>query len=103
MCERDDKPPKVHSGSDSDPGGRRLEMKHIRNERIKLLANNIDRASSAVLTLGVASPIVGIIFQVNGFGQNVALWQLGLAVLGFLGTAAGIHFAARSVLRDLEP
>lgn len=78
-------------------------MKHIRNKRIKLLANNIDRASSAVLTLGVASPIVGIIFQINGFGQNIAAWQLGLAVLGFLGTSAGIHFAARSVLRDLEP
>lgn len=102
MSQRDDKPQKAHPGSDSDPGGQ-LEMKHIRNERIKLLANNIDRASSAILTLGVASPIVGIIFQINGFGQNVAAWQLGLAVLGFLGTAAGIHFAARSVLRDLEP
>lgn len=69
-------------------------MKHIRNERIKLLANNIDRASSPVLTLGVPTPIVGIIFQINGLGRNAAPWLLGLALLGFIGTSAGIHFAA---------
>ncbi|SCY99895.1 hypothetical protein SAMN02927923_03308 [Microvirga guangxiensis] len=66
-------------------------MKHVRNERRKLLANAIDRASTAFVTVGVATPIAGVIFKVNGLGLALANSELGLAVLGFLGTAVGLH------------
>lgn len=78
-------------------------MKHVRNERKKLLANAVDRASTACITVGVATPIAGVIFQVNGFGLALANSELGMAVMGFLGAAVLLDLTARYALKGLEP
>jgi hypothetical protein len=103
MSQRDGNPQQVQPDQDTDPGGRELVLKHVRNERKKLLANAVDRASTTCITVGVATPIAGVIFKVNGFGIALANSELGLAVLGFLGAAVLLHLAARRALRGLEP
>ena len=78
-------------------------MKHIENERWKLLANAVGRASTACVTIGVATPLAGAMYNVNGFRQAVATWELAIGLLGWLGTAIALHFAARRALGGLEP
>jgi hypothetical protein len=74
----------------------------VDNERAKLLANVLDRASTAVFTVGILTPAVSYFFNL----QNVrdALGPGGLAAfvaLSSLATAAP-HLMARSVLGDLQ-
>jgi hypothetical protein len=74
----------------------------VDDERTKLLANALDRASTAVFTVGILTPTVSNLFNL----QNVrdALGPGGLAAfvaLSFLATA-GLHPLARSVLGDLQ-
>jgi len=85
------------------PGGRQLDVKHIENERWKLLANALDRGSTACITIGVATPLAGAIYNVNGFRHAVQTWELAVGLLGWLATAVTLHFAARRALGGLEP
>lgn len=44
-----------------DAGGGRVN-KAARNERVKLLANALDRASTACVTVGVLGPIAAVLY-----------------------------------------
>lgn len=74
----------------------------IDNERTKLLANALDRASTAVFTIGIFSPLVSYYFDLQGVRE--AMGALGLIAFAFLSfiSAAGLHYLARSVLGDLR-
>jgi len=52
-------------------------------EQTKLLANSLDRASTACFTVGIATPVAGYIYNVANFGGSIDLWRL------LLGLAAG--------------
>jgi uncharacterized membrane protein len=70
-------------------------------EQTKLLANALDRTSTACVTVGVVTPTAALLY---GIGPTAV--QLGLAVLGyFLGwlmIAVFLHYMARRVLRKLR-
>ena len=72
----------------------------IENERTKLLANALDRASTAVFTIGVFAPTTAAIYSLGvpplGIGYSV------LVILIWLFAAIGLHLAARFILRGLE-
>ena len=55
-------------------------MKHIENERWKLLANALDRGSTACITIGVATPLAGAIYNVNGFRHAIQTWELAVGL-----------------------
>lgn len=44
-------------------------MSVIDNERTKLLANALDRASTACFTVGVATPLAGYLYGVRGISM----------------------------------
>lgn len=69
-------------------------------EQTKLLANALDRTSTACVTVGVVTPIAALLC---GIGPTAV--QLGMTVVGyFLGwitIAVFLHAMARRVLRNL--
>jgi hypothetical protein len=78
-----------------------------RPERIKLLANALDRASTACFTVGIATPLAGYIYNIagfrDGFDGDAGLDRLFVAGLGgWLAVALMLHLLARYVLRGLD-
>lgn len=69
-------------------------------EQTKLLANALDRTSTACLTVGVVTPLAALVY-----GIGPAAIKLGLVVisyfLGWLTIAVFLHYLARRVLRKL--
>lgn len=69
-------------------------------EQTKLLANALDRASTACFTVGIATPVAAMIYGVGNIGI-----RFGIAVLfyltGWLLISAFLHYMARRVLRKL--
>lgn len=76
--------------------------KLVANERLKLLANNLDRASTACFTIGVATPLAGWFYGVSGL-DKMSVWWLLLGFAGWLVAGAALHWQARRVLRGLLP
>ncbi|WP_024279680.1 hypothetical protein [Xanthobacter sp. 126] len=78
-------------------------MSLIQNERTKLTANALDRASTACLTVGALGPAVASLYGLGGMGSAApshgALIALGSVF--WLVAAAVLHFMARSVLGRL--
>ena len=75
--------------------------KLIHNERTKLLANALDRVSTALLAGGIVTPAVGYFYRLNGAtalspGLLVALFY----VWFFCGV--GLHLGGRRVLGRLR-
>lgn len=75
-------------------------MSLVHNERTKLLANALDRASTACLTVGILAPLAAALYSLPGtFGLNAKIvaggiiWSLAAFVL---------HMSARFVLRRLR-
>lgn len=76
-----------------------LELAAI--EEIKLLANALDRASTACFTVGLATPVAATIY---GFG-NIAVRSnafMVICVLGWLSATVSLHYMARRILRKLR-
>ncbi len=71
-------------------------MSLIYNERIKLLANNLDRLSTAFLAVGVLGKTFN--FTPEG-GLLVSVLVLG----SWIFAAIGLHLAARRILGRLKP
>jgi hypothetical protein len=71
-------------------------------ERTKLFAGSLDRASTSCFTVGVATPVAGLIYNVAAFGAALEWWRLALGVLGWLLVAIVLHYLARRVLRGLN-
>jgi hypothetical protein len=70
-------------------------------EQTKLLANALDRASTACLTVGIATPVAAMLY---GFGnatlQNSA--PTAIYIAGWLIVAITLHYLARTHLRRLS-
>jgi hypothetical protein len=77
-------------------------MTLVANERTKLLANALDRASTACLTVGVLAPVAAATYQMGGAVLGV---DLTLAVVGgvsWLIGAAMLHLFAQRALGRLK-
>jgi hypothetical protein len=70
----------------------------IYNERVKLLANALDRASTAVLTVGALTPIAAALFRTL---PEASIWEL--YALFSLWIVAGyiLHLRAQATLGRL--
>jgi multisubunit Na+/H+ antiporter MnhG subunit len=73
----------------------------IDNERTKLLANALDRASTACLTVGVLAPVAAVLYNVSG--TQTAAWVFVLGAVIWLLAAVALHLIARVVLKGLVP
>ncbi|MEA1835229.1 hypothetical protein U8607_24405 [Methylobacterium durans] len=71
-------------------------------EQTKLLANALDRASTACITVGIATPIAGYVYNVGNFRAFVGPPEILGAVLIWLLVAGTLHFWARRVLKGLD-
>lgn len=75
-------------------------MTLVHNEQTKLLANALDRASTACLTIGLLAPTAAAIYTTSpGFriGSTIIIG----AVIWIL-VASMLHYAARRILRRLR-
>lgn len=77
-------------------------MKPSMIEQTKLLANALDRASTACFTVGIATPVAGYIYNVGNFRAFAGATEIIGGVMVWLSGAAGLHFGARRVLRGLD-
>ena len=73
----------------------------INNERIKLIANALDRISSTCITVGIATPLAGYLYNVGNFGATLGLLRLTTCVTGWLLAAIALHSLARRILKWL--
>lgn len=74
-------------------------MSLIRNERTKLLANALDRASTACIAVGLIGPTVA---TTNG-GNPLHLSWVAIGASGaWILAAVALHFGARHVLGRLQ-
>lgn len=75
-------------------------MSLIHNERVKLLANALDRASTACFTVGVATPVAGYLYGLARY-QGGAVFLIGALCVWFL-FGIGLHWLARRALGGLR-
>lgn len=76
--------------------------KLIHNERVKLVAANLDRGSTLMLTVGVFGPIAAFLFSAEN-SIKIELFALKLAFIGLFFWAAGfLHDRAKKKLEELR-
>lgn len=74
-------------------------MSLIRNERTKLLANALDRASTACIAAGLIAPVVSAMNAGSGLHLSwLAIGSSGAWILA----AVALHLGARHVLGRLQ-
>jgi hypothetical protein len=74
----------------------------IDNERTKLLAGALDRASTSIFTVGIVTPSVSWWFDLQGVRATLGPGGLlAFVAVSFL-AAAALHLLARSVLGGLK-
>jgi hypothetical protein len=71
----------------------------IHNERTKLLAAAVDRASTAFLTVGIATPVAGRLYNVTR-DLPMSYYVAAMAVFGGISVLA--HMVARHILGGLR-
>lgn len=76
--------------------------KVIANERAKLTANALDRASTACLTVGVFGPIVASLYGVGATASGAHGILLAIGSVLWLGAAGTLHAMARLALGRLR-
>ncbi|EWY41188.1 hypothetical protein N825_31535 [Skermanella stibiiresistens SB22] len=75
-------------------------MSLIHNERVKLIANALDRASTACVTVGVFGPAVGFPFGTSPVsGSRLAL---AFGSVAWISAAEGLHLIARKTLGGMK-
>ena len=74
-------------------------MSLVHNERTKLLANALDRASTACITVGVFAPTAAAIY--TSVSSMTSSRNLIIGAIAWIFTAAVLHISARYVLRRL--
>ena len=77
-------------------------MSLIHNERTKLAANALDRASTACIAIGVFGPIAATLYSVSGTGGAGHAIVLAAGSLGWMIAAGALHLMARRVLGGLQ-
>ena len=76
-------------------------MSLVRNERLKLFANALDRASTACITVGVFGPAVAFLYGLGG-ASGVASSFLAVGSALWLVGAAMLHLIAQFALGKLR-
>jgi hypothetical protein len=76
-------------------------MSVLHTERTKLLANALDRASTACVTVGIATPVAGYVYNLAGVREALPGVVLGLGVAGWFVVGGGLHMLARRTLGRL--
>lgn len=76
-------------------------MSLVHNERTKLLANALDRASTACLTVGVLGPSAAALYGISG-GASIIVPLIAIGSLFWLAASAVLHWLARLVLGRLK-
>lgn len=76
-------------------------MTQVRNEQKKLLANALDRASTACFTVGIATPVAGYLYNIGNFGMAIEGERLMIGIALWLFSAIALHLMARRVLNGL--
>jgi Zn-dependent protease len=69
-------------------------------EQTELLANALDRASTACITVGVITPLAGFIYGIAGF-DTISVPRSALYIACWFSIAAALHYCARRTLRGL--
>jgi hypothetical protein len=77
-------------------------MSLIENERTKLTANALDRASTACLTVGVFGPVVATLYNFGGANALITSPLLIGGSLLWIVAAILLHWMARRVLGRLK-
>jgi hypothetical protein len=72
----------------------------VRNERIKLLANAFNTASTTCFAVGVAAPLAGAVYSNGTFGLTPLFF--GVATVSWLLAAIALHLVGRTVLGGLQ-
>jgi cobalamin synthase len=74
-------------------------MSLVENERIKLLANAFDRASTACFTVGVLAPLAAAVYTTGVTEPDVLVFVA--AAIVWLLVGAALHLLARRTLGGL--
>lgn len=74
----------------------------VANERTKLLANALDRASTACVTIGIVTPAAGYLYNIGGFRAGTGDLVLALGLAGWSVAAVALHALARFTLGRLR-
>ncbi|WP_051903751.1 hypothetical protein [Neorhizobium vignae] len=69
-------------------------------EQTKLLANALDRASTACFTVGIATPLAGYVYNLAVF-NTMSGSRMIFSLVGWLLSAVLLHYLARRALRRL--
>lgn len=72
----------------------------VENERTKLLAGALDRASTAYFTVGVLAPVAAAIYGAGSFGLGPI--ASALVALVWILAAVALHWLARVILGALR-
>ena len=75
-------------------------MSLVENERTKLLAGALDRASTACVTVGVLAPVAAVLYGASG--TTIGLWAFALGGVIWLSAALALQWVARMVLGGLK-
>lgn len=74
----------------------------VHNERTKLFAGSLDRASTSCFTVGIATPVAGFLYNVGAVGAGIEPTLLAVVLIVWLTCAVGLHLAARKLLGGLR-
>ena len=77
-------------------------MSLIATEQTKLLAGNLDRASTACLLIGILQPLAGLSYGIGIVKEAIPLPFLLAGIVCWLGGAIVLHLMARRVLAGLK-
>ena len=77
-------------------------MTLVHNERTKLLANALDRTSTACLTVGVLGPAAATLYNLGGTTGRSHDMLLIAGSLAWLVATTALHLLARRVLGGLK-
>ncbi len=78
-------------------------MNAIDNERTKLLANALDRASTACFTIGILTPSAGYFYNVANVRGSMDASALFVGLSSWLFAVIVLHCLARRLLKGLKP
>jgi len=78
-------------------------MDEVGKEQTKLLANALDRASTALLAIGVLTPLSAIYFRTPLLGNAPPIESVHIGIICYLMAAWALHLAALRTLKGLHP
>jgi hypothetical protein len=77
-------------------------MSQIENEKTKLTANALDRASTASIAVGIFTPMVAVLYNINDIRSSIPGSLLFVGTVGWLLTSGALHLLARRTLNGLK-